>query len=393
MNPLISLAVFSYRNTHYLYDCLDSVLEQTYDNIELIISNDCSDCFDIEAVRCYVEKNAKSNIKNVIINKNERNLGTVKHHNVVLDFCNGDYFTSISADDVYDNEQAVATMVEGFNFVPADTMCIVFKTEIWNEELNTLLKVYPTKQECDLINKLTPYELYCYYLVLRALPVSLIYKMGVFDKYGRYDEDYFIVEDWTSQISFAKQGMRYSCIDSVVLNRREGGVSSALPSPESFSQMMYIKDLIKLFENILKSSDEFNEDVKRGVNVHYISFSQIYNKVWGGKTFYLKPDLKMPPVIVFGAGEYAANLKYKINNIDIKYHIDNDPKKWGTQVNGKLVKPPAEVLNEENNNFIVLIMVLRNYSEIKAQLIKTGCCCAEQIYDYAEFCDEFFIFE
>ena len=46
--PLVSVVTITYRKFEYIYDTIDSVLNQDYDNIEYIISDDCIP-FDIDS--------------------------------------------------------------------------------------------------------------------------------------------------------------------------------------------------------------------------------------------------------------------------------------------------------------------------------------------------------
>ena len=251
-NPLVSIAVLSYNNLQYLNECLDSIFQQTYDNIELIISNDGADNFNEAEVKCYAETN-KSNNVSLIINKNKRNFGTVKHCNVILDLANGDYIMFIACDDTFNNNSVVQDMVNGFNNAPPDTMSIVGQTEMRNEDLSICMELYVKKTTQKLINELPSQELYAKHLAYESIipPASRIFKKDVFEKYGRFDESYFLIEDWISSMSHAKQGMKSYYQDITCVNHRDGGVSHSVSLKESYAHRMYVLDLIKGFENVL----------------------------------------------------------------------------------------------------------------------------------------------
>lgn len=100
-DELISISILTYRNYRYLYEALESVFSQDYSNIELIVSDDGSDNFPEDEIRTYIQKNKKNNIKNVIVNHEKVNQGTVKHINKVIDLANGDYFAALAGDDVF----------------------------------------------------------------------------------------------------------------------------------------------------------------------------------------------------------------------------------------------------------------------------------------------------
>ena len=55
-NPLFSFAIGSYNNYEYIFEAIDSVLNQTYPAIELIVSNDGSPDFKLDEVKKYKTK-------------------------------------------------------------------------------------------------------------------------------------------------------------------------------------------------------------------------------------------------------------------------------------------------------------------------------------------------
>ena len=70
LSELFTVVVLSYNNSQYIEGCLDSVLLQTYPEIEIIIADDCSKEFDADRYKAYCEKNNKGNINNVIVIRN-----------------------------------------------------------------------------------------------------------------------------------------------------------------------------------------------------------------------------------------------------------------------------------------------------------------------------------
>ena len=49
-NPLVTIGVLSYNSSKTILDTLDSAYKQTYNNIELIVSDDCSSDFTCSIV-------------------------------------------------------------------------------------------------------------------------------------------------------------------------------------------------------------------------------------------------------------------------------------------------------------------------------------------------------
>lgn len=98
-DPLVSIIVSSYNHEAYINDCLDSLLNQTYSNLELIICDDCSKDDTYKIIESRYEE-LKSRFTNCNIMKNKQNLGVTKNLNKLLSFVHGDYIKGIASDDM-----------------------------------------------------------------------------------------------------------------------------------------------------------------------------------------------------------------------------------------------------------------------------------------------------
>ena len=77
---LISVVTCSYNDFKNYYKTIDSVLNQKYENIEYILSDDGSDSFNENVIREYIDNNNKKNYSIKIISQ-KNNIGTVKNVN------------------------------------------------------------------------------------------------------------------------------------------------------------------------------------------------------------------------------------------------------------------------------------------------------------------------
>lgn len=91
--PLISIIIPVYNVEKYLSKCLDSVINQTYKNLEIICINDSSQDDSLKILERYAE--IDSRIK-VIVKENE---GVSEARNRGLDVSNGEYIMFVDADD------------------------------------------------------------------------------------------------------------------------------------------------------------------------------------------------------------------------------------------------------------------------------------------------------
>ena len=99
--PLISIIISSYRQMHFIFLAIDSVLKQDYPNIELIVTDDGTDDFNITDVKHYIECNNRGNISRIKVLKNSVNVGTVKNLNGALAVVEGKYVMFLDGDDLH----------------------------------------------------------------------------------------------------------------------------------------------------------------------------------------------------------------------------------------------------------------------------------------------------
>ena len=94
---LISIIVAVYNAENTLEKCLNSLLEQTYKNTEIIVVNDCSKdnslkiCQELAAVH-----------SNIVVISNEKNCGVSATRNRGIEASNGDFICFIDSDDYVD---------------------------------------------------------------------------------------------------------------------------------------------------------------------------------------------------------------------------------------------------------------------------------------------------
>ncbi len=95
MSVMFSIGIPAYK-AKYLLECIDSILNQTYQNFELIIVNDCSP----ENLDIIVESFVDNRISYYT---NESNCGAenvVDNWNICLSYAKGDYFILMGDDDI-----------------------------------------------------------------------------------------------------------------------------------------------------------------------------------------------------------------------------------------------------------------------------------------------------
>lgn len=92
-NPLVSVVMSAYNESKYIQEAIDSILQQTYKNIELIIIDDASTDNTVEII----EKNTD---KRIVLLKNKENKRLAYNLNLGIQQAHGKYIARMDADDI-----------------------------------------------------------------------------------------------------------------------------------------------------------------------------------------------------------------------------------------------------------------------------------------------------
>lgn len=94
MKPYFSIIMTVYNSEHYLRRAINSVLQQKFNDFELIIVNDCSTDASKKICLEYTQLDTR-----VVFKHTDRNLGVANARNVGLAYASGQYITFVDSDD------------------------------------------------------------------------------------------------------------------------------------------------------------------------------------------------------------------------------------------------------------------------------------------------------
>lgn len=226
--PLFSVIVLTFQQRHLLEDCIDSILQQTYPNIELVICDDCSADFDEEEVRRYIDANKEDNIKNVIVYKQPFNVGTTENAQKGVELSSGKYFKLHAGDDMLYNETVLEKMAEKLR---DKTVHLLAGRSIACQHDGTMTDhYYPSIQAVtEMINgdarrqfELMGTQSWGEYINAPAV----FWKRSFFDEIGGFDLRYKYTEDWPMWLKITGAGYRITMIEELTTIYRYGGISN-----------------------------------------------------------------------------------------------------------------------------------------------------------------------
>ncbi|NDJ25199.1 glycosyltransferase [Nostoc sp. B(2019)] len=94
--PRLSIGLPVYNGEKFIKETIDSLLSQTFEDFELIISDNASTDNTEEICRAYVDQD-----KRISYYRNEKNMGCALNFNRVFELSSGEYFKWAAYDDLY----------------------------------------------------------------------------------------------------------------------------------------------------------------------------------------------------------------------------------------------------------------------------------------------------
>lgn len=244
MNELLSVVVITYNQPQYLYRLLDTIFEQTYPCIELIISDDGTKDFDHSPIDEYITRHAGSNIVSYRVIHSERNQGTVRNINQGIKSTTGSFIKIIAGDDLYPSKHVFSNQMNLFETNPNLVIvsgkirdCLEDETIVFTkgiEDANRLQeKVFAMAKEKR--------GKFCYRKRIAPYAIqTLCFRKSFFDEYGLFDETYFLMEDAEMMSRIIQNDIPIATInDLVVLHRLNSGVSNGKAIISSRSKRYY----------------------------------------------------------------------------------------------------------------------------------------------------------
>lgn len=248
--PVFSFAIVSYNNYRYIFEAVDSVLQQTYPAIELLVANDGSSDFNQEELSAYIDAHKRENLVHVDIHNNETNLGTVKNIESVRQRATGTYIMYMAADDALYDETVLQRYADEFERLGEDAMVVSSRTAMCGSELGYVMDYAPDESGVKVIRDGTPAELFSRMSHTFTIPTtSTCYRLSLYDRVGPYDTTYYIIEDASFFLRFSRAGIRVHWIDDMVGARhRDGGVSHSEPKKITETYRRYRYDEVLIYE-------------------------------------------------------------------------------------------------------------------------------------------------
>lgn len=270
---LLTFCILTYRNFDGIFETLDSLFEQDYPKIELIISDDGSPNYDehIEKIKVYVEKHRGKNIVYTVYNRIMPNKGTVNHVNEVISMAKGEYIKELGADDVLSGKDALSKYV---SFLANSEYEICFaKMKGVRPDGTEVYHLESCEDDYDMLRTLTVQQTLNKLFARNFLPApAWCAKRSLFENHGYYPKVTRLIEDYPYWIHLCRQGVKFGYLDEILIEYRLNGISSA-----GFYSERFMDDMVQIYDKCIFPYDQrfgilqpvYNWLKKMGLNTYY----------------------------------------------------------------------------------------------------------------------------
>lgn len=228
MDILVTIYILTYNKFDNIYRCIDSALNQTYNNIELILSDDGSSSFPEEAIKQYIELHKCSNIKYYSVISNKINYGTVKHINNILKNAKGLLYIPLAGDDEFYAPNVVSQIVENYN---ATHFNVLTTSRLCVDVYDKPVCLRPHFKSREIIKKMSSMELFAAMTEMKDMyflsGCAMVIAADFFAELGMHDENFFLWEDGPFATRILSKGYKIETDYNIIsIKYRGGGVSS-----------------------------------------------------------------------------------------------------------------------------------------------------------------------
>ena len=289
--PLVSIVFTSYNHQEYLRQALDSLINQTYPNIEIIIIDDCSNDGSQEILKEY------EHYSNINLKLQTQNSGSyVKASNFGASFATGDYILFAQCDDFAEPTQ-IEILLKNFESNPS--VGVVFsksnlvneKGEIFADDFYGREKSFKTAvKENGLIKADKMKEFLSFSCVIPNLSAALI-KHDLFKEINGLSDQYLVVADWEFWLDLTEKTDFY--YESQPLNYFRQHATTIRSSIKMKTQIV---EIYKMFYNhISKYHLELIQEnkIKLGAGAVWFSFFVENKESWLKCFLEIKSQIKV----------------------------------------------------------------------------------------------------
>jgi glycosyltransferase involved in cell wall biosynthesis len=192
-NPKISVIIPNYNNEQYLSQCIKSVLNQTYKNLEIIIIDDFSTDESVKIIEKYKNKD-----KRIKLIKNHKNLNVSRTKNIGIKNSSSEWITTLDSDDYYYSKYKIEKEVKQLKLNNFNIKDVAYSITIHVNEFNDkITKLDYPKKRTNLYEDILSRNI--------NIPRDFIFSKKMFFQINGFNEEINLYEDWDFKIKLSKE--------------------------------------------------------------------------------------------------------------------------------------------------------------------------------------------
>ena len=276
MNQKVDILLATYNGEKYIKEQVESILNQTYENIQIIISDDCSTDKTRQVLKEY-ENNEK-----IKIFYQEKNLGYVKNFEFLLKQVESNLYMLSDQDDVWKKEKVEKSVEK----IESEKLDLVFgDLEVVDENLNTLYKSY--NRYMHLIHKIKKYQkdYRLQYLYNCMTGCTIISRKNWIDKVLPFPTNSkYVIHDYWIGLIIALNG-KVGYLDTPYILYRQHGTNQVgtKKASKQYNELKKVRDMsldirIGTFETYVMHEEIFDEKLRKQNKKALEYFKMLKNK-------------------------------------------------------------------------------------------------------------------
>lgn len=285
--PLVSLVILTYNQENFISEAINGALSQTYENLEIIVSDDCSTDDTYETAKRTIENYAGD--KKIFLYKNEKNMGLVPHVNKIFSqYVNGEYIALAGGDDISLPEriEKTVTLFKNDSVYAVSGQCYVINEKgnvIGNSEQNGI-------SYCEINDE------YIKNLSFMTSGAGLAIKKSVLDKFGDL-EPKTPTEDSTLRFRSLLLGkLAVSDHYFIKYRRHDNNLTNHIYSLKTkYISKQYIVDLKKAYERNIIDNNQYRRLRKK---VFLYGLNRDLSGWKNGKSIFVRLPLRIVQEVV-----------------------------------------------------------------------------------------------
>lgn len=310
MQPLVSIIVTTYNAENFVIETLESAKAQTYQPIELIISDDCSTDTTVELCTKWLQENKQHFVHTAIITV-PVNTGVSANCNRCINASNANWIKLIAGDDIL----LPNCIADNMHFVQskADATIVFSKVLLYNTDFSkqNFVAAIPEPYPMNMMNpQFTAAHQYTQLLLsdrINYTPSSFFNKQALLSV-GGFDEENKLMEDYPMWLKLTKANIKLSYFDTATVGYRRHNAAANNMQSNTLFKPLYLKSSPFLQKNVYP----FLPWDIAGSKKFVLQIAKLFNAIGLNKSTTVNTKLFTVVTVVFNPFHYIVSFKKKV---------------------------------------------------------------------------------